>query len=406
MSSKKIINSFINNGGYMLRTTKFSVIAACFALLGLLSCGEDTASPKIDDKTPPKLTITKPLNNQEFDVGANIEIVADASDAESGIGSVNFYIDGKYIFADDIPPFALNWDTKGEKSGIHKIKVIAMDNEKLVSTTEIAIMLKENFGYTEVFAEGLKGATGLVLSDDGNFFVSNSGDKTIVKINSDAGKTHFTDIDCPELNGLMMNKDNTLLAACGNKVIKIDMNGNKTIFAEGFKKAYSCTADNYGNVYILDALDNKIIKITGNGTKSDFISGIAFNYTKDKLLITNLVFDKDYKYLYVSAVIDNKIYKYPINSDGTAGKSQLVASLQGPNYLAIDKDNNIFATTFYDAALIKIQDGKPVTIAKGMFSSPSGMVFGNEKMGGNSIFIADKAQNKIFRVYVGTTAII
>lgn len=390
----------------MFRTIKYSVIAISFAFLGLVSCTEDTTSPKIDDKTPPKLTITKPLNNQEFEIGSVIEIVADASDAESGISSVSFYVDGKDILTDDIPPFSLIWDTKDAKSGSHKIKVIAMDKEKLVSTTEISIALKENLGYTEVFVEGLIGATGLVISEDGNFFVSNSGNKTITKINSDGSKQQFADIDCPELNGIMLNKDNALLAACGSKVIKIDMNGNKTIFAEGFKKANSLASDNSGNIYVLDALDNKIVKISGNGTKSDFLAGIAFNYSKDKLLITNLAFDREYKNLYVSAVIDNKIYKYPINNDGTAGKVQFVASVQGPNFLAIDKENNIFATTFYDAALIKIQDGKPVTIAKGMFSSPSSVVFGNQKTGNNSIFVADKSQNKIFRVFVGTSALI
>jgi sugar lactone lactonase YvrE len=390
----------------MFKAIKYSVIAISFAFWGLVSCTENTTSPKIDDKTPPKLTITKPLNNQEFEIGSVVEIIANATDSESGISSVSFFVDGKDVLTDDIPPFGLIWDTKDAKSGTHKIKVIAMDKEKLVSISEINIVLKENFGYTEVFVDELIGATGLVISDDGNFFVSNSGNKTISKINTDGSKQHFADIDCTELNGIMLDKDNSLLAACGSKVVKIDRNGNKTIFVDGFKKANSLTSDNSGNIYVLDALDNKIVKIAGNGTKSDFLTGIAFNYSKDKLLITNLAFDKEYKNLYVSAVIDNKIYKYPINNDGSAGKVQYVASVQGPNFLAIDKEGNIFATTFYDAALVKIQDSKPVIIAKGMFSSPSGMVFGNQNMGGNSLFIADKAQNKIFRVYVGTSALI
>lgn len=390
----------------MFNYIKLSLVAIAAVSTVLTSCSEESTSPKTNDTTPPKITFTKPLNNQEFDIGATVEVLIEATDSESGISSVNFIVDGKDVLSDKIAPYELYWNTKDEKSGRHIIKVIAADKDKNSNSTEISIILKENIGYTEIFTEGLKGANGLVMANDGFLYVSNSGDKTITKIAPDGGKTQFTGIECPELNGIMVTQDNTFYAACGAKVVKIDKNGSKTLIADGFKKANSIIGDNSGNIYVLDALDNKIVKITPDGSKSDFITGIAFNYTKDKLLATNMIFDKEYKNIYVSAVIDNKIYKYPVNQDGSAGSKEVFAAVQGPNYLAIDKDNNVFATTFYDASLVKIENSVPKNIAKGMFSSPCGIVFGSKDFSSNSLYIADNTQNKIFRVFVGSSAII
>jgi hypothetical protein len=75
------------------------IIAA--GILCLFSC--DIFQPRAkEDKTPPKVTVTYPANND--DIPENITIKANASDNE-GIRFVCFYVDGDSVSVDDTAPY-------------------------------------------------------------------------------------------------------------------------------------------------------------------------------------------------------------------------------------------------------------------------------------------------------------
>ena len=92
-----------------------------------------------EDYTPPTVEITKPhynmlylFNKEFFQIGfapiiiGKIDIEVNASDDDSGIEKVEFYIDGELKANDTTEPYSWTWGTI--EFFQHQIKVIAYDN--------------------------------------------------------------------------------------------------------------------------------------------------------------------------------------------------------------------------------------------------------------------------------------
>ena len=101
--------------------------------------GSDMSSKFTVDNTPPSLEITKPLGGQIYlldraifptfgnkaIVIGKITIIANATDAISGVKKVEFYIDGTKEAEDNETPYSMKWS--GWAVGSHTIKVKAYD---------------------------------------------------------------------------------------------------------------------------------------------------------------------------------------------------------------------------------------------------------------------------------------
>ena len=98
--------------------------------------------------TVPTVTITNPeqgiyLNNQKIIpfpmtiIIGDIDIIADASDAESGIDYLELFIDG--VFEDDSFSEPYEWNAMKLKFGKHTIRVVAYDTTELSSEAEISV---------------------------------------------------------------------------------------------------------------------------------------------------------------------------------------------------------------------------------------------------------------------------
>ncbi len=104
--------------------------------------------PKPPDTTPPSVKITKPekaiyLNNNKITpffipiiIGA-IDIDVQATDAESGMKQVEFYIDNVLKSTDTTSPYSWTWSTMAFFS--HTIKAVACDNAGNTATDEITV---------------------------------------------------------------------------------------------------------------------------------------------------------------------------------------------------------------------------------------------------------------------------
>ncbi len=77
------------------------------------------------DNTAPTVSITSP--EEGAIVRGAVTIQVDASDATSGILSVEFYVDGDLVFTDTSPPYKYRWDTTEVTDGSHTIRVVASD---------------------------------------------------------------------------------------------------------------------------------------------------------------------------------------------------------------------------------------------------------------------------------------
>lgn len=89
--------------------------------------------------TPPFLSITSPVS--EKSVTGVVSIIANASDKETSVAGVQFFLDGKELgqpmFKE--PYVVQDWHSTGTPNGVHILKVVAYDTEG--KTTESSVSL-------------------------------------------------------------------------------------------------------------------------------------------------------------------------------------------------------------------------------------------------------------------------
>lgn len=107
------------------------------------------ASIPSEDKSPPSVEIAKPaagtlyisgreimkIPSQSALIVGGISVEADASDSGSGIGKVEFYVDGNLVASDDGPPYEWNWNITSIFQK-HTLKVVAYDAVGNTASTE------------------------------------------------------------------------------------------------------------------------------------------------------------------------------------------------------------------------------------------------------------------------------
>jgi hypothetical protein len=91
------------------------------------------------DVTPPTVTITSPANGAT--VSSSVGITASAADSESGVGGVQFRVDGVYVFSDTIAPYQAVWDATGAAIGPHTITARAYDLAGNSATATISVTI-------------------------------------------------------------------------------------------------------------------------------------------------------------------------------------------------------------------------------------------------------------------------
>jgi peptidoglycan/xylan/chitin deacetylase (PgdA/CDA1 family) len=77
------------------------------------------------DSTAPSVSITSPTNGAT--VSGNTRITASASDSESGVASVAFYVDSTLIGSSSTSPWQVQWNTKKVNAGQHVLTAVATD---------------------------------------------------------------------------------------------------------------------------------------------------------------------------------------------------------------------------------------------------------------------------------------
>jgi peptidoglycan/xylan/chitin deacetylase (PgdA/CDA1 family) len=77
------------------------------------------------DTFAPTVSITSPANGAT--VAGNVKIVVTAADAQSGVASVAYYVDGVPVGTSTSSPWQLPWNTKKVSSGQHVLTAVATD---------------------------------------------------------------------------------------------------------------------------------------------------------------------------------------------------------------------------------------------------------------------------------------
>ncbi|HKR15088.1 MAG TPA: tyrosinase family protein [Pyrinomonadaceae bacterium] len=77
-----------------------------------------------------------------WQTGQIIPIQAEALDTDGQIKSVSFYADGKLLGTDETAPYSFQW--QGASVGAHRIRAVAIDNERRQTITNTTVVVVEN----------------------------------------------------------------------------------------------------------------------------------------------------------------------------------------------------------------------------------------------------------------------
>jgi len=92
---------------------------------------------EVRENKPPSVSINLSSNSPKE--GEEVEITAIVED-DTGVKEVRFYVDSSLISIDMIPPYTASWIAE---KGVHKIKVVAVDDEGLEGSAEVGITVEE-----------------------------------------------------------------------------------------------------------------------------------------------------------------------------------------------------------------------------------------------------------------------
>ncbi|WP_166354344.1 ThuA domain-containing protein [Phytoactinopolyspora limicola] len=104
----------------------------------------------ISPESRPEVRITSPDGSEQLEAG-EVEITAEASDAENEITQVEFFVDGDSIGVDGSAPYTVTWNAEEEK--VYQLTAVATNNLGLTTTSRIVrAQVGELFGDFETFA--------------------------------------------------------------------------------------------------------------------------------------------------------------------------------------------------------------------------------------------------------------
>ena len=93
----------------------------------------------VNDLIAPTVALTSPANNATL--SGTVTISSSASD-NVGVTMVEYYSDGVFLFASNVPPFSYSWNTRGIGNGSYSILAKAYDN----AGNSHAILICESYG--------------------------------------------------------------------------------------------------------------------------------------------------------------------------------------------------------------------------------------------------------------------
>ena len=153
----------------------------------LLRSNQSTVSIKIgSDDTPPQVSIGFPKNNSKLTAGASVGIQVEAFDGNGDISNVKYYLDGKLIQNNIVPPF--DWQLKvPSEEGTYELKVEAYDQAKNRSSDSIEIQVVEK--------------------DTGSSNSGSSGGGGTSRITSPGSNSSFDEGDNVNISGVLSGSD-------------------------------------------------------------------------------------------------------------------------------------------------------------------------------------------------------
>lgn len=218
--------------------------------------------------------------------------------------------------------------------------------DQLIAKDTKIVKVASDFSFTEGPAVNKKGQIYFTDQPNNKIYIWNENDKI----------KEFP-VDGERSNGLYFNKKGELISCADyrNKLIKIDMDGNKTVLVDQYEGKHLNGPNDVwvhpsGNIYITDSYyhrpwwpeDQKEIQdqraVYCLKTTGEFIK-VADGFK----MPNGIVGSKDGKRLYVADINDGKTWQYTIQEDGSLTDKKFFAP-KGSDGMTIDNQGNVYLT--------------------------------------------------------------
>jgi gluconolactonase len=166
---------------------------------------------------------------------------------------------------------------------------------------------------------------------------------------------------------------------------------------------YACF-DNQGNIYVSESgafreVKGKILKFDLNGKGKVWSDG-PFNFAN------GMAIDKEEKFVYVVCSFMPGIERVLINSDGSAGKREVFATMPEsvPDGLAFDAEGNLYVSCYAPNRIYKVAPDRTITTLidnweAHTLSSPTNIAFGGPNF--DQLFVANISRWHISKIDIG-----
>jgi sugar lactone lactonase YvrE len=379
----KQLKPFISSPKYEFKTIRFNLTDLAQTLNISI---KDPVTDRYEDvlKMPTGLIIN-PKSFYKIGFGASVPIIAGDNPAKFSIKDILVHgsLNAPTTKISDRPPTPKNLETFyiiqspfSEKILIGKPAPDVIDGALLWSngtnlstmrliTGTVNTLAGSDIGFKDdasVLNSQFNNPSDVVINNDGDVFVVDSGNNRIRKISSVDGVT-------------------TLAGGTTGDIDDIGINAQ-------FDTPNGIVIDSDGNLFVTDTFNHKIRKITPSGEVSTFAGSTAGftngNGTAAKFNEPiDLVIDKD-RNLYITDSKNYKIRKITPSGDvstftgttiGFSDGSKAIAKFNGITGICIDDDGNLYVTDTKNFAIRKIdKNGKVGTIAGGIQGYKDGKV--------------------------------
>lgn len=255
----------------------------------------------------------------------------------------------------------------------------------------------------EKVATGYSFTEGPAVAPNGEVFFTDQPNNAIYIWNEKKGIRPF-EVDGERANGLYFDADGQLVVCADyrNKLLKIGMDGKKTVLAESYDGKHLNGPNDLwihpnGNIYITDSYYHRDWWPEGHKQEQDvrgvycvYPDGKLVRLTGDYKMPNGIIGTPDGKTLYVADIEDSKIWKYTIKEDGTLSNKTFFAP-EGSDGMTIDQKGNVYLTN--KAVSVFAPDGRKIgelTIPE----QPANVTFGGKDR--KTLFIT--ARTSVFAI--------
>jgi sugar lactone lactonase YvrE len=243
-------------------------------------------------------------------------------------------------------------------------------------------------------AEGLNWPMGVEADDDDNIYVGSAEDEAIYKIDVDGNQTEYASVAVSGAIGWGPDGDLFVASSWEGKIFRVSDDG--------------ATVEDYievGAAIDFDWAENGNMYIVRNyGEGIDMYDGSTVTHVADfgdEMKSCRIVDD----YLYVSAIWDGTIYRYPITADGL-GEPEGFFEGDSPVGVEADGDGNVLFTLAWEYTIyVADAEGNTSTVFEGELEDPAGSPMRYISYHGKSLYVVHPAwggdEGSVKQIYLG-----